>query len=66
MRRLIGACELQERVMALGTEIREIPEDVKDFTKTQIAQRNPNQPIGGPEWRMNLRLADQLYPGYKT
>ncbi len=66
MRRLIGACELQERVMALGTEIREIPEEVKDFTKTQIDQRNPNQPIGGPEWRMNLRLADQLYPGYKT
>jgi len=66
MRRLIGACELQERVMALGTEIREIPEDVKDFTKSQIDQRRPNQPLGGPEWRMNLRLADELYPGYKT
>lgn len=66
MRRLIGACELQERVMALGTEIREIPEDVMDFTKSQIDQRNRNQPIGGPEWDMNLRLADELYPGYKT
>lgn len=65
MRRLIGACELQERVMALGTEIREIPDDVKDFTKSQMDQRRPNQPLGGPEWRMNLRLADQLYPDYK-
>ncbi len=66
MRRLIGACELQERVMALGTEIREIPKDVMDFTKIQIDQRNQNKPVGGPEWRMNLRLADELYPGYKT
>ncbi len=52
--------------MALGTEIREIPEDVMDFTKSQIDKRNRNQPIGGPEWSMNLRLADELYPGYKT
>jgi len=66
MRRLIAACELQERVMALGTEIREIPEDIKVYTKTQIDQRHPNQPYGGPEWQMNLRLADQLYPDYKT
>jgi ribulose-5-phosphate 4-epimerase/fuculose-1-phosphate aldolase len=66
MRRLIGACELHERVMALGTEIREIPEDVLDHTKAQMLQRQPNQPLGGPEWKMNLRLADQLYPDYKT
>ncbi|MDX1483047.1 MAG: class II aldolase/adducin family protein [Alphaproteobacteria bacterium] len=66
MRRLIGACELQERVMAMGTEIREIPEDVLDFTKAQVEARRPNQPLGGPEWQMNLRLADQLYPDYKT
>jgi ribulose-5-phosphate 4-epimerase/fuculose-1-phosphate aldolase len=66
MRRLITACELQERVMALGTEIREIPEDVLNHTKIQISQRRLNQPIGGPEWCMNLRLADQLYPDYKT
>lgn len=66
MRRLIAACELQERVMALGTEIREIPEEVKDYTKEQGDKRRPNQPLGGPEWRMNLRLADRLYPDYKT
>ncbi len=66
MRRLIYACELQERVMALGTEIREIPKDVLDFTKEQVENRRPNQALGGPEWKMNLRLADQLYPDYKT
>jgi ribulose-5-phosphate 4-epimerase/fuculose-1-phosphate aldolase len=66
MRRLIGACELHERVMALGTEIREIPVDVLDHTKAQMLQRRPNQPLGGPEWQMNRRLADQLYPDYKT
>lgn len=66
MRRLIYACELQERVMALGTEIREIPKDVLDFTKAQVEERRPNQPLGGPEWKMNRRLADQLYPDYKT
>lgn len=66
MRRLIAACELQERVMALGTEFREIPDDVKAHTKNQAAQRRPNQPLGGPEWRMNRRLADALYPDYRT
>jgi ribulose-5-phosphate 4-epimerase/fuculose-1-phosphate aldolase len=65
MRRLIGACELQERVMALGTEIRELPDEVKEHTHEQVLKRRPNQPYGGPEWRMNRRLADQLYPDYK-
>lgn len=66
MRRLITACELQERVMSLNSEIREIPEDIKDFTKAQIDARRPNQPLGGPEWRMCMRMADQLYPDYKS
>lgn len=66
MRRLINACELQERAMALGTEIREVPEEVKEFTRSQIDKRRPNQPYGGPEWRMSLRLADKLYPDHKT
>ncbi|MFN4281555.1 MAG: class II aldolase/adducin family protein [Alphaproteobacteria bacterium] len=66
MRRLITACELQERIMSLNTEIREIPDDIKDFTKSQIDARRPNQPLGGPEWRMCMRMADELYPDYKT
>lgn len=66
MRRLITACELQERVMATGADLREIPEDVKDFTARQIQERWANKTYGGPEWRMNMRLADELYPDYKT
>lgn len=66
MRRLIYACELQERVMGLGTEIREIPEEIKDYTKEQIDKRRPNEPYGGPEWRMTVRMADALYPDYKS
>ncbi len=66
MRRLIAACELQERVMSLGTEFREIPDEVKAFTKQQASQRRPNHPYGGPEWRMSMRLADQLYPDYRN
>ena len=66
MRRLITACELHERVMATGAEIRELPEEVKDFTVSQIKERWANKTYGGPEWRMNMRLADELYPDYKT
>jgi len=66
MRRLIAACELHERVMSTGAEIREIPEEVKDHTVRQIEKRRANKPYGMPEWRMNVRLADKLYPDYKT
>jgi ribulose-5-phosphate 4-epimerase/fuculose-1-phosphate aldolase len=64
MRRLIVSCELQERVMALGTEIRELPEEVKEHTRNQALNRRPNQPYGEAEWRMNVRLADRIYPDY--
>ncbi len=66
MRRLIAACELQERVMSLGTELREIPDDIKAYTKAQGDRRRPNMPLGGPEWKMNRRLADALYPDYRN
>ena len=66
MRRLIVSCELQERVMALNTEIRELPDEIAAHTRAQALGRRPNQPYGEPEWRMNRRLADQLYPDYKS
>lgn len=65
MRRLITACELQERVMALGTPVREIPDDVLEFTRRQIDKRHAGKPYGMPEWRMSLRLADRLYPDHR-
>jgi ribulose-5-phosphate 4-epimerase/fuculose-1-phosphate aldolase len=65
MRRLIAACELQERVMALGTPIRELPEAIKDFTRSQTDKKRPGKPYGMDEWRMNVRLVERLYPDYK-
>lgn len=66
MRRLIYACELHERVMATGAEISEIPQEVKDFTRSQHAKRGANRPYGGPEWRMTRRMAEALYPDHGT
>jgi ribulose-5-phosphate 4-epimerase/fuculose-1-phosphate aldolase len=66
MRRLIAACELQMRLMSLGTPLRELSDEIKDYTRSQTDQKRPGKPYGMDEWRMNVRLADQLYPDYKA
>lgn len=66
MRRLITACELQERLMSLGTPVRELSEELKDHTRKQTDGKRPNQAYGAAEWNMTVRIADKLYPDYKT
>lgn len=65
MRRLITACELQGRVMALGAPIREIPQEVMERTRRQIDRRYADKPYGLAEWRMSRRLVDRLYPDHR-
>lgn len=64
MRKLIDACELQERLMATGAEIRRIPDDVLKFTRQQTAEKRRNKPYSDIEWQMYLRLAEQLDPSF--
>lgn len=66
MRKLIWACEIQERLLATGAEIRPIPEKALDFIQAQIQKRYGQQPYGGAEWAMHLRLAEKLDPGFAT
>ena len=66
MRRLLHACEVQERLMATGAEIREIPAEVIAFTQSQMAERRGNKPLGGLDWKMYRRLAEQLDPTFRS
>lgn len=66
MQKLVAACEIQERLMATGAAIREIPEDVLAHTVAQSQDRVGNKPYGGLEWKMHRRMADRLDPSYKT
>jgi ribulose-5-phosphate 4-epimerase/fuculose-1-phosphate aldolase len=66
MRRLIDACELQERLMATGAEIREIPRDVLEFTRSQIVEKRQSPAYSDAEWQYHLRLAERLDPAFKN
>jgi ribulose-5-phosphate 4-epimerase/fuculose-1-phosphate aldolase len=66
MRRLIAACEIQERLMATGAEIRRIPQEVLDFTRSQIVEKRKKRSYSDIEWRYFLRLADRLNTTYAT
>ena len=65
MRRLIAACEIQERLMATGAEIRRIPQEVLDFTAAQLATKKKKRNYAGVEWAYHLRMLDRIDPGYK-
>jgi len=64
MRRLVDACELQERVMATGARIREIPASALARMEAESNERGGNRSFGGLEWRMLLREAERLDPSF--
>ncbi len=64
MERLIGACRLQTTLMATGGKIRELPEELKRHTWEQMFARHGNQPMGGLDFKMYMRLAYKLDPGF--
>jgi ribulose-5-phosphate 4-epimerase/fuculose-1-phosphate aldolase len=64
MRRLIDACETQERLYAMGVKIRPIPDQVLEQMKVQMAERRGNQLFGGYEWDMFFRQAKRLDPSF--
>jgi ribulose-5-phosphate 4-epimerase/fuculose-1-phosphate aldolase len=66
MRRLVDACELQVQLMSTGAEIRRIPDDVLDFTRSQIQKKRQSPAYSDEEWKMYLRLVEGLDPSYRT
>jgi ribulose-5-phosphate 4-epimerase/fuculose-1-phosphate aldolase len=66
MRRLVDACELQVQLMSTGAEIRRIPEDVLDFTRSQIQKKRQSPAYSAEEWNMYLRLVEERDPSYRS
>jgi len=66
MGRLITACTIQERLMATGAEIREIPQEVKDVTEREIRKRRQDKSRSDREWQMHFRTAQSLFPDFQN
>jgi ribulose-5-phosphate 4-epimerase/fuculose-1-phosphate aldolase len=66
MRRLIEVCEVQERLLATGAAVRQIPPDVLDFTRDQLAKKKKKNPYSEVEWQSYQRLAATVSPGFEA
>ncbi len=66
MRALINTCELQARVLATGSKVRQIPIEICERTADKIEDLREGHPWGHDEWPMYLRWAEQLDPNFKT
>jgi len=64
MGKLIKACELQERVMAMGTDIEPISEEIIAVAKAQTAERYRDKPYGTLEWKMLYRRLERADPSF--
>ncbi len=64
MDRLIFACELQERVMAMGTEIQTVPEEVIAVANRQQAERYRDKPYGTNDWKLLCRRLERSDPSF--
>ena len=64
MDKLIAACELQERVMSMGTEIQTVPEEVIRVAKRQVAERYSNKPYGEKDWQLLCRRLERADPSF--
>jgi len=64
MGKLIKAYELQERVMAMGTDIEPISEEIIAVAKAQTAERYRDKPYGTLEWKMLYRRLERADPSF--
>jgi ribulose-5-phosphate 4-epimerase/fuculose-1-phosphate aldolase len=64
MDRLIFACELQERVMAMGTEVQTVPEEVIAVANRQQAERYRDKPYGTNDWKLLCRRLERSDPSF--
>ncbi|MDB5510191.1 MAG: aldolase superfamily protein [Hyphomicrobiales bacterium] len=66
MLKFVEACRLYERVLATGDEVRTLPKEVLEFTRSQIAAKRASPDFGLEEWNYFLRTAERLYPDLAT
>lgn len=64
MRRLIDACETQERLYSMGVKTRPIPDSVLKNMQVQMAERRGNQLFGILDWEMFFRKEQQRNPSF--
>jgi ribulose-5-phosphate 4-epimerase/fuculose-1-phosphate aldolase len=62
MRRLVAACELQERIMATGGAIRPVPREALEATRREFLQREKGRAPSRAEWDFHLRQALANHP----
>lgn len=65
MNSLVRACEVQVKLMSTGARRRPVAQAVLEHTCRQMAGRQQEQPRGNLEYRMVVRYAEQLDPGFK-
>ena len=57
-------CRHWQSSIATGAEVRTIPLDVLEFTRSQIADKRKSAAYSDSEWRYHLRLAERLDPSF--
>jgi ribulose-5-phosphate 4-epimerase/fuculose-1-phosphate aldolase len=63
---LIETCEIQERAMATGAELRPISEEVLAVTTAQMQKRIQTTDYSERNWQYQLRSAERLDPSFAT
>ena len=64
MHRLVGACALQARLLAMKATPRELSPHLARHTFEQMRVRRGNRFFGADDWPMYRRLAERLDPGF--
>jgi ribulose-5-phosphate 4-epimerase/fuculose-1-phosphate aldolase len=64
MRRLVHACEMQERLLSCNATPVPLSTDVLEYTASQMARRAGNQPIGDTEFQAAFRRQVRLDPSF--
>ncbi len=57
--KLIGACELQERVLAMGVEVNPVPPEVVEVASRQLRGRYGDKPFGEMDWKLERRRLEK-------
>ncbi len=64
MDKLLRACETQVRILSTGVPARRVPREICEHTYSQLAARLGGKPAGELEWKMHMRMMQQLDPSF--
>jgi ribulose-5-phosphate 4-epimerase/fuculose-1-phosphate aldolase len=66
MASLISACETQVLLRSTGSKAKPLSPEICAHTANQIKARSAGRPRGDIEWKMYLRLAEQIDPSFRN